>query len=133
MYLPDRKKTGTYAERESEILSDLVDALAAREGYDLSREKGLWQAESAAFELLRDWPRHRRDPQDDVERLLEANYLNDQAWIEYRRKIQAERDAMAAANAPPPPDPNIVTIHVRDDLSRKLYKVTLPASSVEAV
>jgi len=127
------KKTGIYAEREVQIHRDLTAALAARDGFDLTRDKGKWQAESAADDLLQMWPRLRREPRDDIERLCQDNLENEAAWAEYRRELQAERDAMKAADAPPPPDPTIITLHFRDDLSRKLYKVTLPASWVEAV
>jgi phytoene dehydrogenase-like protein len=127
------KKTGEFASREVQIHRDLTAAVAARDGLRLDHPRSKFTAESTADDLLKQWPRLRRDPETDIERLCQDNLDNEQAWAEYRRKLQAERDAMRAANAPPAPDPNFVTLYVRDDLSRKLYKVTLPASSVEAV
>lgn len=133
MYVLGRKKTGIYAEREVQIHRDLTKLVAERDGYDLTRDKGKWQAESAADDLLQMWPRLRREPRDDIERLCQDNHENEKAWHEYRRELHAERAAMDASKAPPPPDPNFVTLYLRDDLSRRLYKVTLPAASVEAV
>lgn len=130
---PFAQKTGIYANREIEIHRDLTKAVAVRDCLSLDHPRSKSEAESTAYDLLQLWPRRRRDPQDEIERLCEANYQNNQAWQEYRLKLKAERDAMEAAKAPPPPDPSIVTLYVRDDLSRKLYEVTLLASSVKAV
>jgi hypothetical protein len=130
---PFAQKTGTYASREIEIHRDLTKAVAARDGLRLDHPRSKSEAESIAYDLLQLWPCRRRDPQDELERLCEANYQNNQEWQEHRLAMKAIRDEMAAAKAPPPPDPDFVTLYMRDDLSRKLYKVRLPASSVEVL
>lgn len=128
---PFAKKTGEFLSRELAIHRDLTKAVAERDGLDLSHPRSRLEAESTASDLLQLWPRRRREPQDEIERLCEANYENEQAWMEHRRWMKAQRDALAAEKAPPSPDANLVTIYVRDDLSRQLYKVTLPTSAVE--
>jgi hypothetical protein len=102
-------KTGDYGDREAEIYRDLVKAVAERDSLNLTHARSKFTAESTADELLKHWTRHRREPANEIERLCEANYQNNQDWMEYRRELQAIRDAQAKATAQPEPDPSIIT------------------------
>jgi hypothetical protein len=116
-------KTGDFAEREFQIRAKLTEAVAAREGLDLSHSKFRDKAFSIASQLLAQWQRNPGDPQDEIERLCQDNLENDRDFNEHRQRLKAERDALIASQRPARPDLAIVTVHVRDELTGKLVKL----------
>lgn len=126
-------KTGDFAEREFQIRAKLTEAVAQRDGLDLSHSKFRDKAFSTACQLLADWKRSPGEPQDEIERLCQADLENDQAFNEHRHRLKTERDALIASQKPALPDPAIVTVHLRDELTGKLVKLTFPPTMAEIV